>query len=246
MTALLTAAAVPTATAQLVLPDVVLDEAALQLVPLLDAAFLAEIRWDPALRIFHMPADHPLLGWPACRVGGCQNRAGGAARICTSCRRRLPKHGLSESDIHLLPPPARVVRLETCAVTGCPRIRISSRRPLCNSHFWEQREIRKLTLEEFLAHPEVQPRESFGPCAVVACLRDRISSLRSYCDAHYKRMLALQKTGQDVDELHWQAIEPPIPEAGVVNLRGLTPLAVLQVLYGLQQRTRDGVKTKRS
>ncbi|GGP09670.1 site-specific integrase [Nonomuraea glycinis] len=244
MTALLTAAAVPTAAAQLGLPDAVLDEAALRLVPLLDAAFLAEIRWDSALRIFHMPADHPLLGWPACRVGGCQNRAGGAARICTSCRRRLPKHGLSENDIHLLPPPARVVRLETCAVTGCPRIRISSRRPLCNSHSWEQQEIRKLTLEEFLVHPEARPRESFGPCAVVACLRDRISSLCSYCDAHYKRMLALQKTGQDVDEPHWQATEPPIPEAGIVNLRGLTPLAVLQVLYGLQQRTRDGVKTK--
>lgn len=243
MTAALTAAAA-TAAVSSVLTDVVLDGPAARLVPLLDEAFLVEVRWDPTLRVLHMPADHPLLGWPACRVHGCVNRAGGKARICTSCRRRLPKHGLSEDEIHQLPAPARVVRLATCAVTGCPRVRISSRRTLCYSHWWEQREIRKLPLEEFLAHPEVRPRDSFGRCAVMACLRDRISSLCSYCDAHYKRLLAAKQSGGLVEEEQWQRTESPIPEAGVVNLRGLAPLAVVQVLYGLQQRTSDGVKTK--
>jgi integrase len=238
------AAAAPAAAVSSVLAGVALEAPAARLASLLDAGFLAGVSWDPALRVLHMPADHPLLGWPACRVTGCVNRAGGAARICTSCRRRLPRHGLNDDEVHLLPAPARVVRLATCAVTGCPRVRISSRRPLCASHSWEQREIRKLPLAEFLAHPEVRPRDSFGRCAVLSCLRDRISSLCCYCDAHYKRLLALKKRGIIVDEQHWQRTESPIPEAGAVSLRGLEPLAVIQVLYGLQQRTRDGVKTR--
>ena len=243
ITAALTVAA-PSAAVSPVLDGVALDAPAARLSSLLDAGFLAEVSWDSALRVLHMPAGHPLLGWPACRVAGCMNRAGGAARICTSCLRRLAGHGLGDDEVHLLPPPERVLRLAACAVPGCPRVRVSSRQPLCNSHSWEQREIRRLPLTEFLAHPEVRPRDSFGRCAVESCLRDRISSLCSYCDAHYKRLNALKRTSGVIDEQHWQRTEPPIPEAGAVSLRGLEPLAVIQVLYGLQQRTRDGAKTK--
>ena len=34
-----------------------------------------------------------------------------------------------------------------------------------------------------------------------------------------------------------------LPEGGQVSLRGLAPLVVVQVLSGIQQRTRSGAKT---
>jgi len=37
--------------------------------------------------------------------------------------------------------------------------------------------------------------------------------------------------------------EPPVPRAGQVSLAGLAPAAAIEVLFGLQQRTRQGVKT---
>jgi len=37
--------------------------------------------------------------------------------------------------------------------------------------------------------------------------------------------------------------EPPVPRAGQVSLAGLAPAVAVEMLFGLQQRTRQGVKT---
>jgi integrase len=220
------------------------DDAADRFAALLVPTFLTEAGWNAETWVLSSPAQHPLLGWPVCRAEGCVNTANGPTKVCTSCRRRLIRHGLRLEDLAVLPPVARVVQLGTCSVLGCPRVWYSSRRPLCYSHLREQRELRKLSLEEFLAHPDVRPRPGFGRCRVVACTRDRISGKCPYCDAHYKRFLPARKTDPGLDEQHWQATESAIPEAGQISLRGLPELVVNQVLYGLQQRTLAGRKTK--
>src|SRR5260370_30856358 len=44
------------------------------------------------------------------------------------------------------------------------------------------------------------------------------------------------------DPRWWQAREPAVAEPGLVSLRGLPPLVVAEVLYGVWQRTRGGAK----
>jgi len=53
----------------------------------------------------------------------------------------------------------------------------------------------------------------------------------------------LRRAGQLPDEAAWQVTEPPVPRAGQVSLAGLKPAATVEVLFGLQQRTRQGIKT---
>jgi len=45
-----------------------------------------------------------------------------------------------------------------------------------------------------------------------------------------------------IDRRLWQWTQPAVTEAGRVSLRGLAPLVVVEVLFGLQQRIRGGAK----
>ena len=45
------------------------------------------------------------------------------------------------------------------------------------------------------------------------------------------------------DERRWRRLEPAIENSGQVSLHGIPGPVVVQVLYGLQQRTREGSKT---
>jgi hypothetical protein len=79
-------------------------------------------------------------------------------------------------------------------------------------------------------------------CQVEACPRDR--GRRRYCCAHYERLLTRRRDGAGFDEARWRRIEPAVEVSGQVSLHGVGPLVLVQVLYGLQQRTRAGAKTK--
>ena len=46
----------------------------------------------------------------------------------------------------------------------------------------------------------------------------------------------------DTDRRHWQATQSAVAEGGQVSLRGLPPLVVIEVLFGVQQRVRGGAK----
>jgi hypothetical protein len=48
----------------------------------------------------------------------------------------------------------------------------------------------------------------------------------------------------NADEPAWRLVESPIFQAGLVSLRGLGDRIVAEVLFGLQQRTRRGSKTR--
>jgi len=78
-------------------------------------------------------------------------------------------------------------------------------------------------------------------CAVAAC--DRSRGTRRYCRAHYERLLGRRRTDPAFDEARWCRLEPALERAGQVSLHAVPAPAVVRVLYGLQQRTRDGAKT---
>jgi len=76
-------------------------------------------------------------------------------------------------------------------------------------------------------------------CAVLACLRSRqVRHQRqgARCAVHAARWETARQAGLASDERRWNQIAEPVPVTGQVNLRGLAPLAVAELLYGLQQR----------
>ena len=59
---------------------------------------------------------------------------------------------------------------------------------------------------------------------------------------HYVRWRNTVTTDPDVDERRWRLTCPAVSEGGQISLRGLPPLVVVEVLVGIQQRTRGEAK----
>ena len=227
-----------------VLAGAELDGQAERLAALLDPAFLSEAGWDPVSRVLSLPAGHRLLGRAVCRVGGCATTVhAGLSGVCYRCFTRLARQGLTADQIagsQQLPPlPARVMQ---CAVPGCQREPTVTQAILCQPHARQFRQrAGKPAIEVFLADPRVRPMPPFLPCAVAACTRS-CDSARGYCNTHYQRWRVATATDPGLDARQWQLGEPAVTEGGQVSLRGLPPLVVVQVLFGVWQRTRGGAK----
>jgi integrase len=226
--------------------EAVLDEQTIRLVGLIDPVFLAEAGWEPVTRTLTLAPEHPLLGRSICGAPGCQTTCAERTGFCLDCRRRLAASGLSVQDVALLPPPRgrRWLGLGDgrCVVAGCPRPWSRSERPLCRDHLAQQQSL-EVDIDAFIAHPGVVPLPSWGVCAVAACHRQLPAAGDVYCGAHVQRLRALRRAGQDIDEPAWRASEPPIARAGQVNMSAIRPEVVAELLFGLQQRTRQGVQT---
>ena len=87
----------------------------------------------------------------------------------------------------------------------------------------------------------VAPARRGEPCGVAACGRDRGN--RRYCRAHDERLRDRRRLDPSFDERSWRRVEPAVEGPGQVSLHGVAVPALVQVLYGLQQRTRDGAIT---
>ena len=78
-----------------------------------------------------------------------------------------------------------------------------------------------------------------GKCSVLACLRPRRvrhQRQEAHCAVHAARWETARRAGLALDERRWNQTAEPVPVTGQVNLRGLAPLVVAELLYGLQQR----------
>jgi integrase len=227
-----------------VLAGVRLVGPAARLAAMLEVEFLAEAGWDPAARVLSLPAAHPLLGRRLCRVGGCLSTTRGTKTggVCGRCITRLTGEGMTEQQIAssgelvALPP-----RPGGCAVPGCQRMPPSPRGTLCDLHrrIWRRRP--GTGLEQFLADPTVRPLPALRPCLVEACTR-RSESGPGYCPTHYQRWRKALAAEPGTDERLWQLTCSAVSQGGHVSLRGLAPLVVVEVLFGVQQRVRDGAK----
>jgi integrase len=101
----------------------------------------------------------------------------------------------------------------------------------------------RLRLEAPARREGPAPRVPDGKCAVTACLRERQARRgreESRCALHARRWEAALAADPRLDARRWNERAEPVPVTGQVNLRGLAPLAVVEVLYGLQQRGRAG------
>ncbi len=220
------------------------DGQARQLAAVIDPEFLIEASWNPARLVFTPPPAHRLLGRPTCRAAGCDTTAMGSDRICVSCAKRLAVCGLTPEQISLLPgrsEPARGVG--PCRVAACGREWDAAAVGLCRSHRAQQRAL-QLSVEQFLSDPQTLPLPAAGDCAVASCPRQRRHPDGRYCQAHQLRVRA-RRSDPGFDEPCWRLTDPPIGCGGLISLRGLPLLVVVQVVLGLQQRCRvDRVRTK--
>lgn len=208
---------------------------------LVDPGFLAQAGWDPVAMVLRPAADHPVLGRPVCRAGGCANTAHRPSLICSGCEQRMAEHGLGEDGLDALPP-LRRVKPQLCAVSGCGRVWSSARNPLCEAHLRQQRKTLQLPLEQFLADARVQGLPACVPCSVPACTLQRRRPGASYCAAHQQRWWKARVADPGIAEAVWRAGQPASTRAGETSLRGLHPLVVAQLLLGIQERTRTGRK----
>jgi integrase len=226
--------------------QVLLDERSAFLASRIEMAFLAQAGWDPVTWVLTIDPGHRLLGRSVCRAPGCQTTCPAKTGVCLDCRRRLAQAGLGLEDYGSLPPPRGARWLGfgdgTCSVTGCPRPWVTAARPLCPEHLSQQQRL-GIEVDSFTARPEVTALSSHGVCAVAACPRQLPAAGSTYCDAHLQRLRCLRRAGQEPDEAAWRLTEPPVPRSGQVSLAGLDPAVAVEILFGLQQRTRQGVKT---
>jgi len=210
----------------------------------IDPEFLAIVGWEPGRQVLVFPQHHPRLGWPACLVTGCHKEGRTGNQLCVTCERRWKNSaGISLDDFTALPKPARrCIGVTSCAVNGCQRPAKTTRLRLCTAHDYQRLYTICLPLEQFLAHPGVVPLPSFGPCMVAACTRDRIGR-GPYCQQHSQRFKLAKAKDPDLDVVAWRRTMPAVSEGAQVSLRGLPPLVVAEVIYGLQQRTGADIKT---
>jgi integrase len=220
------------------------DGRAVRLWEAIDQEFLAVMSWDPGQQTVTFPQGHPLLGWTECAVSGCCT--GGQSRngLCLVCQARWAgTTGLSLAVFLAIPRPrSRGRGVVPCAVGRCGRPSASTRGRLCCAHYYQRASILRLPLEEFLAHPGVVPLLSFGPCGAVACTRDR-TGRGPYCHQHAQRLSTARRKDPGLDAGAWRQTVPAVAEGSQVSLRGLPPLVVAEVLYGLQERAGAGIKT---
>ena len=93
------------------------------------------------------------------------------------------------------------------------------------------------------SQPAGRTAASHGACAVAACRRPLAAARDTYCDTHLQRLRLLRRGGGSVEERAWRRTEPPVTRAGQVSLLAISPDVAVEVLFGVQQRTRLGVKT---
>jgi len=137
--------------------------------------------------------------------------------------------------------PPRAAGVTGCVVAGCARPPGSH--GLCRAHRSRQI-LRGVSVDEFAADPARHALDRFGPCRVAACPRDRHGGRVAYCEPHQSRWTRDRRANPGVDEARWRRTTSPVVVTGTVSLAGMPPLITAQVLYGLQQRTRSGARTR--
>ncbi|MEU2840917.1 hypothetical protein ABZ776_28125 [Streptomyces sp. NPDC007076] len=212
-----------------------------------DPDFLALLSWEPRMRVLYFPHDHLYLGVKACIVAGCYRASTCTCGLCSGCRSRWKRQwqGLSPEEFAAssAAQAGRYLGIENWVITGCPRPWKGARVRLCAAHHYQRTVTLKLAMEDFILHPDVRALESYGLCQTAACVRQRPGKTSPYCEAHKARLRNLRRHVRNFDEDHWQRTVTPIDEANEVNLRGLPDRVVAEVLYGLQERIRDCVRT---
>lgn len=210
----------------------------------LDPAFLNEAGWDPGTQALSPSPGHLLLGYRLCLVRGCAGQGRVPDGFCDTCRKARRQSDLSEEEfIAAGPARDRHCGEVICSAGGCPRPVRTRRLQLCYTHEHRRRTL-GLPLEDFLRHPRAEPLPGFGPCKVAVCTR-QAHARRGLCRPHDVRWWEQRRAGLagEADFGAWCQSSAPVASGHEVVMRGLAPLVQAQILFGLQERCRQGALT---
>ena len=228
-----------------VLAGVALAGQAAALARRMDRGFLSGAGWDPDGWVLTPPAGHRFLGRPRLRWRpGCMATSNG---VCSGCRRRLTAAGLGPADVTRLPPlPAGGHGSDpVTGRAGWRDARGRGSRPSirCAARILTISRRRGVDVAEFTALPGTAPLPSFGCARSPRVTGIFLAAIAAYCDTHQLRLWQARRHGADIDE-RLAGSQSPVIRAGRVVFTGLAPLLVIQVLFGLQQRAAQGMKTR--
>jgi integrase len=164
--------------------------------------------------------------------------------FCDTCRKARRESDLSDGEFIAAGPARDKHRGEViCSAGGCPRPVRVKRLRLCYTHEHRRRAL-GLPLEEFLRHPRAEPLPGFGPCKVAVCTW-QAHARRGLCRPHDVRWWEQRRAGlaEAADFGAWCRSSAPVASGHEVVMRGLAPLAQGQILFGLQERCRQGALT---
>jgi integrase len=221
------------------------DKITAELWQVIQPEFASLMSWQPAAGVLRFPRSHPLLGVRVCAVVGCEEMRSKTTGLCPTCDARWQQADQPPLEKFIAVPRVYLRSNESgpCSVPECALPWKGWKSKLCNSHYLQQRQTIRLPLEQFVRHPDVVPLPGYGPCPVVACSRDR-EGAGTYCGRHRDRWRRYRTQHPDADELRWRHTEPAAVERDQVSLRGLAPRLVAEVIYALQERTRQGIQTR--
>ena len=187
---------------------------------------------DPRREVLVPAPDHPLLGFRACRVLGCQGHALLTDQLCATCRGAYRRSDLSMQQF-ITTGPARARRCgeAICSVNGCPRPVRTRRLQLCNTHEHQRKQL-GLPLAQFAGHPGAVPLPGFGRCRAGVCDR-QAHGRRGLCRPHDVRWTEQRRAGQvaDTEFANWCRTAAPVASGHQVVLRGLAPRVQAEVLF---------------
>ncbi|ABH00790.1 possible transposase (plasmid) [Rhodococcus jostii RHA1] len=204
--------------------------------------------WSDESKVLHFPRGHPSLLWKKCVVVNCESESHAVNGLCPACRTQWKIAGSPAVKDFADVPRARFRAYGLCAVSQCERPWTSMNSGLCEAHRSQRIKTLKVSMADFLKHPKVVARKSFGSCEVVACDRARSGQI-PYCMNHGIQWRKV-RDGADAaglaaaDEMRFRRTTAAISYLNECTLRGLPDRVVAELIYGLQQRTGQGVKTR--
>ena len=186
-----------------------------------------------------------------CRVAGCERDRPGAGPLCGWHDRQFASSGRASVEEWVAAGEPRLSQRRwlselVCLVTGDDGTRCS--RPgigvaqLCHAHdqAWADARRAGAGFDDFLARAE--PLPGFGGCAAACCYLQASYRKSRLCVVHY-RVWCEQGRPVGTDFADWAARVRQPANGRVLSLRGLPELVRLELLYAIQARVHEQIRT---
>lgn len=210
----------------------------------LDLAALIAIGWDPATAVLCPDAEHPLLGYPRCRVAGCGNETWHASGVCLGCRARFDAGGGTDLDEFCAAGAARAgqSRPPLCLVCCEPGFeRPATASGLCFACDGQRRhrgQSARAYIDGDSRYPPAAARPGLGVCAADTCTRVAARPANRLCGAHDA---AWKRAGRpDLATFCCGAAPCLADRAGRAVLAGLDERVTAEVLHAVQVSLAEG------
>jgi len=215
-----------------------------RLVGAIDYPLLVSVGWDPTTQTLAPDREHPLLGYPVCRVAGCELEAWDPGGLCTGCRDRFRASGGADVEAFCKAGASRKNRTRDRRCLVCRVVRFE--RPVGTNDLClscdGQRRRRQQSVRAYVdgddEHPPATPRPTLGTCTVASCQRLAAHPETGLCGAHDG---AWRLAGRPELAIFGRGTAPCLGDrSGRVVLAGLDENVITELLYGVQTALAEG------